>query len=479
MELCDYTATKLAGMLKTRKVSSREITEDVLKRIKEKEADINSFITVLDEEKIFAQADEADRRISSNIETGPLNGIPIAIKDNICTKNILTTCASKMLSNYVPPYSATAVDLLLKEGAVCIGKTNMDEFAMGASSETSVDGVTFNPANSEYVAGGSSSGSAAAVATGETVISIGSDTGGSIRQPSSFCGVVGMKPTYGRVSRYGLISYGSSLDQIGPIARSVEDCAMVLNTICGHDPMDSTSANIQTPDFTKGISTGINGLHIGVPKEFFTEDMDPEVKRLNVEAIDVLRRKGAEIIDISLPHTLYGVATYYIIATAEASSNLACFDGAKYGFRAAAGIDDDMMSMREKTRSEGFGFEVKRRIILGCYMLSAGYHNAYYIKAQKVRNLIRQDFYNAFEKVDCIVAPVCPTGPFKIGEKINNPVQMYLTDIYNVTVNLAGLPAMSVPCGTASNGLPLGFQIIGRPFDEETVLRVGYAYECI
>ena len=479
MELCDYTATELAGMLKTRKVSSREITEDVLKRIKEKEADINSFITVLDEEKIFAQADEADRRISSNIETGPLNGIPIAIKDNICTKNILTTCASKMLSNYVPPYSATAVDLLLKEGAVCIGKTNMDEFAMGASSETSVDGVTFNPANSEYVAGGSSSGSAAAVATGETVISIGSDTGGSIRQPSSFCGVVGMKPTYGRVSRYGLISYGSSLDQIGPIARSVEDCAMVLNTICGHDPMDSTSANIQTPDFTKGISTGINGLHIGVPKEFFTEDMDPEVKRLNVEAIDVLRRKGAEIIDISLPHTLYGVATYYIIATAEASSNLACFDGAKYGFRAAAGIDDDMMSMREKTRSEGFGFEVKRRIILGCYMLSAGYHNAYYIKAQKVRNLIRQDFYNAFEKVDCIVAPVCPTGPFKIGEKINNPVQMYLTDIYNVTVNLAGLPAMSVPCGTAGNGLPVGFQIIGRPFDEETVLRVGYAYECI
>ena len=479
MELCDYTATELAGMLKTRKVSSREITEDVLKRIKEKEADINSFITVLDEEKIFAQADEADRRISSNIETGPLNGIPIAIKDNICTKNILTTCASKMLSNYVPPYSATAVDLLLKEGAVCIGKTNMDEFAMGASSETSVDGVTFNPANSEYVAGGSSSGSAAAVATGETVISIGSDTGGSIRQPSSFCGVVGIKPTYGRVSRYGLISYGSSLDQIGPIARSVEDCAMVLNTICGYDPMDSTSANIQTPDFTKGISTGINGLHIGVPKEFFTEDMDPEVKRLNVEAIDVLRRNGAEIIDISLPHTLYGVATYYIIATAEASSNLACFDGAKYGFRAAAGIDDDMMSMREKTRSEGFGFEVKRRIILGCYMLSAGYHNAYYIKAQKVRNLIRQDFYNAFEKVDCIVAPVCPTGPFKIGEKINNPVQMYLTDIYNVTVNLAGLPAMSVPCGTTGNGLPVGFQIIGRPFDEETVLRVGYAYECI
>lgn len=479
MKLCDCNAAILAGMLKKKEISAREIAADVIKRIKEQEANINAFITVLDEDKILAQADEADRRISSDADAGPLNGIPVAIKDNICTKNILTTCASKMLSSYIPPYDATAVELLLKGGAVFIGKTNMDEFDMCASSETSADGMTFNPANTEYIAGGSCSGSAAAVAAGEAVISISSDTGGSIRRTSAFCGIAGIKPTYGRVSRHGLIAYGSSLDQIGPMARSAEDCAVVLNAICGYDPMDSTSANVPVTDFTQNISLGVRGLRIGMPKEFFTEDMDAEVKRLSLAAIDALKREGAEIVDISLPHISYGAAAHYIIATAEASSNLARFDGAKYGFRAAIDTDDDMISMRERTRTEGFGFEVKKQIIFGSYMLSAGCYDAYYLKAQKVRNLIRQDFYNAFNDVNCIAAPVCPAKPFKAGEKINNPIQMYLTDIYNVTVNLAGLPAMSVPCGTTEDGLPVGFQIIGRPFDEETVLRIGYAYERI
>ena len=479
MELCDCNAATLAGMLKKREVSAREIAVDVLKRIKEKEADINSFITVLDEDQILAQADEADRRISSNFNVGPLNGIPVAIKDNICTKNILTTCASKMLRDYIPPYNATAVELLLREGVVFIGKTNMDEFDVGVSSATGTGGETFNPTDTAYVTAANSLGAATAVATGETVISIGSDTGGSIRQSSSFCGIVGIKPTYGRVSRYGLIACGSSLDQIGPMARSAEDCAMVLNAVCGCDSMDSTSANISVTDFTQNISSGIKGLRIGVPKEFFPEDMDNEVKKLNIAAIDALRREGAEIVDISLPHTSYGVAAHYIIATAEASSNLACFDGAKYGFRAALDADDDMTSMREKTRSEGFGFEVKKRIMLGSYMLSAGCYDAYYLKAQKVRSLIRKDFYDVFYDVDCIAAPVCPARPLKAGETINNPIQKCLMDMYNVTVNLAGLPAMSIPCGITEDGLPVGFQIIGRPFDEETILRVGYAYEHI
>jgi aspartyl-tRNA(Asn)/glutamyl-tRNA(Gln) amidotransferase subunit A len=474
MQLCDRSASELAGMLRKGKVSSREITESVFKRIDEREKTINAFITTT-RETALKQAELADRRFRENKRVSLLNGIPIAIKDNMCTRGVRTTCGSKILENYISPYDATAVEKVLQNGAVLIGKTNMDEFAMGSSTENSAFGPTCNPVNLQCVAGGSSGGSAAAVASGETILALGSDTGGSIRQPASYCGVVGIKPTYGRVSRYGLISYASSLDQIGALGRTVEDCAILLNVICGHDRMDTTSVDVKRPDFLRSIKKGIRGIKIGLPKEYFVEGLDRQVEDQIEKAVSSLKENGADIVDISLPHARYAISTYYLIATAEASSNLARYDGVKYGFRSSEDISD-LVEMYEQTRSNGFGKEVKRRIMLGTYVLSAGYYDAYYLKAQEARTLIKQDFDEAFNAVDCMVTPVSPCLPFKLGEKLADPLQMYLVDIYTVSLNLSGLPGMSVNCGMV-DGLPVGLQIIGKPFDEEMVLRVGHAYE--
>jgi len=476
MDLCDHSASELAGMLRRGETTSREITESILRRIDEREATINAFITT-SPETALKQADEADRRFRLGKKIPSLNGIPVAVKDILCTKGIKTTCGSAILNNYVPPYNATAVKKILKSGAVLIGKTNMDEFAMGSSNENSAYGPTHNPLNPEYVAGGSSGGSAAAVAAGETILSIASDTGGSIRLPAAYCGVVGIKPTYGRVSRYGLISYASSLDQIGALGRTVRDCALLLNVICGHDPKDSTSADIRKPDFSRSLSKGIEGVRIGLPKEYFVEGLDAHVKDKILKAVDLLAKNGAHIIDVSLPHTPYAISAYYLIATAEASSNLARYDGVKYGLRSREEVVDSG-EMYEETRSQGFGKEVKRRIMLGTYVLSAGYYDAYYIKAQQARTLIKEDFDKAFERVDCMVTPVSPCPPFRMGEKIAEPLQMYLVDIYTVSLNLSGLPGMSIHCGHL-NGFPVGMQIIGKPFEEDMVLRVGHAYESL
>jgi len=475
MELCDRSASDLADMLNKGDISSREITESVFKRIDEDKDSINAFIT-LDREGALQQADIADKRFSKREKTSPLNGIPIAVKDNICTKKVKTTCGSKILNNYMPMYNATVIERVIREGAVIVGKTNMDEFAMGSSNENSSFGPVLNPLDPERVSGGSSGGSAAAVAAGQTVLALGSDTGGSIRQPASFCGIAGMKPTYGRVSRFGLISYASSLDQIGPLCRTVEDCSILLNCICGFDENDTTSANIKTPDFSEAIKKDINGIRIGLPKEYFIEGLDNDTKESVMGAVKALSSQGAEIVDISLPHTRYAISTYYLIATAEASSNLSRYDGVRYGIR-AEGDASDIVEMYERTRSEGFGSEVKRRIMLGTYVLSAGYYEAYYLKAQKVRALIKNDFEDAFKSVDCIITPTSPSVAFNIGEKINEPLQMYLVDIYTVSLNLAGLPGISVDC--SEDGLPVGLQIIGGPFDEEMVLRVAYAYQLL
>ncbi len=474
MDLCDKGAAQLSVMLRKGKTTSREITESVLRRIDEKEKDINAFITI-SRETALKQADQADKRLKSNKKVPLLNGIPIAVKDILCTRGIRTTCGSNILNNFIPTYNATAVDRVLKDGAVIIGKTNMDEFGMGSSTENSIIGPSRNPVNKQYVAGGSSGGSAAAVSSGESILALGTDTGGSIRQPSAFCGVVGIKPTYGRVSRYGLISYASSLDQIGAIARSVEDCAILLNSICGHDSLDSTSVDIKNPDLIKSLDNDIKGLKIGLPKEYFIEGLDTRIRDRVLKAAGLLEKNGAEILDISLPHTRHAISCYYLIATAEASSNLARYDGVKYGLRSDNDISD-LITMYEKTRSEGFGNEVKRRIMLGTYVLSAGYYDAYYLKAQRVRTLIKKDFDNAFEKVDCIITPTSPCLPFKLGEKMEDPLQMYLVDIYTVSLNLSGLPGMSVRCEPV-DGLPVGMQIIGKAFDEETVLQVGHTYE--
>jgi len=476
MDLCDMSASQLAKLLRSGEVSSREITESVFKRIDEKEGTVHAFITE-NREDALKQADLADNRFRKGKRVSTLNGIPIAIKDNMCTKGIRTTCGSKILYNYIPPYNATAVKKVLRSGAVLIGKTNMDEFAMGSSTENSAFEPTRNPIDPDRVPGGSSGGSAAAVASGETVLALGSDTGGSIRIPAAYCGVVGIKPTYGRVSRYGLVSYASSLDQIGPFGRRVEDCAMLLNVICGHDRLDTTSADLKKPDFLRSLNGGIKGLKIGLPKEYFVEGLDSEVKDEVMKAVSHLDENGAEIIELSLPHAKYSIGAYYLIATAEASSNLARYDGVKYGFRSDR-AHADSVTMYEETRSEGFGQEVKRRIMLGTYVLSAGYYDAYYLKAQKARTLIKEDFDRAFENVDCMVTPVSPCLPFQLGEKMDDPLQMYLVDIFTVSLNLSGLPGMSVNCGMVG-GLPVGLQIIGKPFDEMTVLRVGHAYEQI
>lgn len=476
MELCDRSAVDLAAMLRKGEISSREITESVFKRIDERDKTLNAYITT-ERDSALSQADRADDGFRRKKNMPLLAGIPIAVKDIICTKGVRTTCGSRILDSFVPTYNATVVDKILNDGAVITGKTNMDEFGMGSSTENSIIGPTRNPFDTRLVAGGSSGGSAAAVASGETILALGTDTGGSIRQPSAFCGTAGLKPTYGRVSRYGVIAYASSLDQVGPIGKTVEDCAMLMDAIAGHDRLDSTSAEIDKPAFLQSLKKDIKGLKAGIPMEYFVEGLDKGIRERIDDAVKLLEKNGVEIVDISLPHTKYAVSVYYLIATAEASSNLARYDGVKYGFRQEGEMDDVIM-MYEATRSQGFGKEVKRRIMLGTYVLSAGYYDAYYLKAQKIRRMIKNDFDNALEYVDFIITPTTPDLPFKLGEKLSDPLQMYLEDIYTISLNLSGLPGLNVRCGEI-NGLPVGMQIIGKAFDEETVLRVGHGYEQI
>lgn len=473
MELYEFTIHQLHEKLKNKQVSSVEATKAVLSRIDTVEDKVHSFVTVSRDEAM-RQAEEADRRIAAG-DIRPLTGVPIAVKDIFCTEGIRTTCSSKILENFIPPYDSTVVARLKREGAVIVGKTNMDEFAMGSSSETSYFGNTKNPWDLERVPGGSSGGSAASVAASECIASIGTDTGGSIRQPAALCGIVGLKPTYGRVSRYGMIAFASSLDQGGPMTKDVRDAATMLQVMAGHDRMDSTCADIPVPDYAKALTGNSKGLKIGLPKEYFIEGMDKEVEAAAMAAVKDMERLGAEVVEITLPHTEYAVAVYYLVATAEASSNLARFDGAKYGYRTQGA--KDLLDMYKRSRAEGFGSEVKRRIMLGTYSLSSGYYDAYYLKAQKARTLIKKDFDDAFKKCDIIVTPTAPTPAFKIGEKTADPLQMYLSDIFTISVNLAGLPAISMPCGFTSGTLPIGLQIIGKGFDEETVLRAAHSYE--
>ena len=454
--------------------TARAVAEAYLARIDAVDPKTKAYVDVW-KDNALAQADAVDARIANGENPGPLAGVPIALKDVLCTKHGATTCCSKILKGYRSPFDATVVERLAAAGAVFLGKVNMDEFAMGSSTENSSVQVTRNPWNLDCVPGGSSGGSAAAVAADECAIALGSDTGGSIRQPAACCGCVGLKPTYGRVSRYGLVAFASSLDQIGPLTKDVPDCAAVMNVLCGRDPKDSTSADIPVPDFTQALAKDVAGLRIGLPTEYFTDALGAEMREKVEAAIAVLRAQGAEIVEVSLPHTDYAVAVYYIICTAEASANLARFDGVRYGHRAPTTANIEEMYRRTKT--EGFGPEVQRRILLGTYVLSSGYYDAYYLKAQKVRSLIRKDFLDAFEKCDVIVGPTSPTPAFKIGEKTTDPLEMYLSDIYTISINLAGIPALSMPCGLTGAGLPAGLQIMGKPFDEETVLRVAHGYE--
>ncbi|MHB8157822.1 MAG: Asp-tRNA(Asn)/Glu-tRNA(Gln) amidotransferase subunit GatA [Desulfocucumaceae bacterium] len=473
MDLFYMTANKLHGMLMAKEISAEELCRAALDRIAKVEDGLKAFMTVTGD-LALGQAKAVDKRIASGEKIPPLAGIPIAIKDNMCIDGIKTTCASKILSQFVPPYSATVVEKVLAGGMVVVGKTNMDEFAMGSSTENSGFQPTSNPWDKERVPGGSSGGSVVSVAAGESIVALGSDTGGSIRQPASLCGVVGMKPTYGAVSRYGLVAFASSLDQIGPISRDVADCALLMNLIAGHDPKDSTSAPGEIADYTGFLNKDIKGLKIGVPKEYMGEGIDPGVREVINEALKALAEMGARIEEATLPHSRYAVPVYYLIATAEASSNLARYDGVKYGHR--AGDSGDVVDMYMKSRSQGFGTEVKRRIMLGTYVLSAGYYDAYYLKALKARTLIKQDFDRAFEKFDVLISPTSPGTAFKKGEKVDDPLQMYLSDITTISVNLAGIPGISVPAGF-SGGLPVGMQIIGRPFDEGTLIRVAHAFE--
>lgn len=473
MGLESLTIHEARKKLDDKELSSVELTKAVLSRIEETEDKLNSFVTVAGDEAMKS-AQIADEMISKG-KAKPLTGIPLAIKDIFCTRGLLTTCSSKMLSNFVPPYDATAVSRLKSEGAVIVGKTNMDEFAMGSSTETSHFGTTKNPWDITKIPGGSSGGSATSVSADQCIASLGTDTGGSIRQPASLCGMVGLKPTYGRVSRYGVIAFASSLDQVGPMTKDVEDSAILLGSIAGFDPRDSTSIKTDVPDYKAMLSGNIKGMKIGVPKEYFVDGMDAEVEQAVRKSIDDMKSMGAEIVEISLPHTEYAVAVYYIVAPAEASSNLARFDGVKFGHRASD--VDGLIDMYKKTRSEGFGQEVKRRIMLGTYALSAGYYDAYYLKAQKVRTLIANDFKEAFEKCDVIVTPTTPTTAFGIGEKNDDPLQMYLSDVLTISCNLAGIPGISVPCGFSKAGLPIGLQMLGNHFDEATILRAAHAYE--
>ena len=472
MDLYDLTIGQLHKMLSGREISSVELTRAVIDRVRSVEPQIHAYLT-LTEDLALEAARAVDEKIAAGEKVEPLAGIPVAIKDVMCTKDVRTTCASKILENYVPVYTATAVQKLLDEGAVVVGKTNMDEFAMGSSNENSGFYPVRNPWDLERVPGGSSGGSAAAVAAGEAIYALGSDTGGSIRQPASLCGIVGLKPTYGLVSRYGLVAFASSLDQIGPFAKTVEDCAMVLQAIVGHDPMDSTSLDYEPPNYASALERSIEGLKFGVPKEFMEEGIEPGVKKRFEEAVELFCKLGAEVDETTLPHVEYALSAYYIIAPAEASSNLARFDGVRYGLRVEG---EDMLDTYMKTRAAGFGEEVKRRIMLGTYALSAGYYEAYYGQAQKVRTLVVRDFAAAFEKFDAIISPTSPTVAFKLGEKIADPLAMYLSDIFTIPVNLAGLPGISVPCGLA-DGMPVGLQIVGPAFGEEMILRIARAFE--
>jgi aspartyl-tRNA(Asn)/glutamyl-tRNA(Gln) amidotransferase subunit A len=471
LELHELTIHEAQDLLQKGEISSVELTQAVIDRIVAVDNDVKAYLT-LTPELALEQAREADRRRAAG-EDNPLLGIPLAIKDVICTRGVPTTCGSKILENFVPPYDATVMLHLSTQGAVLLGKTNMDEFAMGSSTENSAYFVTHNPWDLSRVPGGSSGGSAAAIAADECLGALGSDTGGSVRQPAAFCGVAGLKPTYGRVSRYGLVAFASSLDQIGPFGKDVTDCALLMNAIARYDQRDSTSMDAPVPDYTEALVDNIEGMRVGVPKEYFIEGMQPEVEQRVREAIDKLAELGAEVAEVSLPHTEYSLPTYYLIAPAEASANLARYDGVKYGLSRREG---ELWDNYKQTRQVGFGAEVKRRIMLGTYALSAGYYDAYYLKAQKVRTLIKGDFDRAFADVDVVVAPTSPTVAFKIGEKVDDPLQMYLSDIFTLSVNLAGICGISIPCGFA-DGLPVGLQIMGKPFAEETILRVAYAYE--
>jgi aspartyl-tRNA(Asn)/glutamyl-tRNA(Gln) amidotransferase subunit A len=467
------TAHELQALLAAGQTSSLEITQAIFDRIAKTEDKVKAYVT-LAKETALAQAAAADQRIKNNERATPLTGIPIAVKDNMCTKGLRTTCSSKILANYLPPYDATVVTKLKEAGAVIIGKANLDEFAMGSSTENSAFQKTRNPWNLDTVPGGSSGGSAAAVAAGEAVLATGSDTGGSIRQPASFCGVVGLKPTYGRVSRYGLVAFASSLDQIGPLAKDVTDAALMMNIIAGHDAQDSTSADLPVPDYRRSLVNDVKKIKVGLVRELMEKGIEPEIKAAVKKAADDLANLGAEITEVSLPSLEYAIATYYLIAPAEASSNLARFDGVKFGHRSKEA--KDLISMYYNTRREGFGPEVKRRIMLGTYALSAGYYDAYYLKALKVRTLIKRDFEQAFGRCDILISPTSPTVAFKVGEKSADPLAMYLSDIATIPINLAGLPAISLPCGFSQN-LPIGLQMIGRAFAEETLLRTAYTYE--
>ena len=468
----DSTIHELHTKLVTKQVSATEITQAVLARIDAVEGQVKSYITEMRSEAL-AQAAAVDAKIQAGETISPLAGIPGAVKDNICTQGVKTTCASQILANFVPPYNATVMDKLAAANAVIVGKANMDEFAMGGSTEASSFQCTSNPWDLSTVPGGSSGGSAAAVAAGEAIWSLGSDTGGSIRQPAAYCGTVGLKPTYGLVSRYGLVAYASSLDQIGPITRDVTDSALVLNAIAGYDPKDSTSIKGDRQDYTKALVNDVRGLKIGLPKEYFVAGMDSAVEKAVYDAVETFKSLGAEIVEVSMPHTPYALAAYYIIAPAEASSNLARYDGVSFGYR---GEGDDIISMYKQSRSKGFGVEVQRRIMLGTYVLSSGYYDAYYSKALQVRTLVKRDFDRVFENVDILVAPTVPTPAFKIGEKTSDPLAMYLQDVCTIPVNLAGIPAISMPCGFAGN-LPIGLQLIGKPLGEASLLQAAYTFE--
>ena len=471
-KLYDLTIAQAQKLLKNREISAVELTKAVLERISQVEEKVHAFVTVTGNSAL-RQAEEADKRVKSG-DASPLTGVPALIKDNMCTRGIRTTCSSHMLENFVPPYNATVVERLNQAGMVMVGKGNMDEFAMGSSNEHSAFHATFNPWDLKRVPGGSSGGPAASVAACEAIYALGSDTGGSIRQPASFCSIVGMKPTYGRVSRFGLVAFASSLDQIGPMTKDVTDAALVMNVIAGHDPKDSTSANHPVPDYTKSLKPNIKGIKLGVPKEYFVEGMEGGVRSAIETAISKLEQLGASVDhEVSLPSTKYALPVYYIIAPSEAMANLARYDGVKYGYSHES---NNMWDAMEKTRGHGFGPEVKRRIILGTYALSAGYYDAYYVKAQKVRTLIRREFDEVFKRYDALITPTSPTVPFKIGEKTGDPLKMYLSDICTLPINIAGIPGLSIPAGF-SNGLPVGMQILGKPFSEEMLLRVAYAYE--
>lgn len=475
MELLKLTAVELGKKIKDGEVKVTEAVEAVFDQIEKVEDEINSYVTVYDKEEVLKNAEEIQEKIDSGELTGPLAGVPVAIKDNMCNEGHLTACSTKILEDFYPTFTSTAVENLKKAGAVIVGSANMDQFAMGSTTETSYFGVTKNPVDTTRVPGGSSGGSCAAVAADECFYSLGSDTGGSIRQPAAFCGVVGLKPTYGVVSRYGLIAYASSLDQIGPISKDVTDCATILEAIAGHDKLDSTSIEVEDYKYTEGLVDDVKGMKIGIPKDYFGEGLNPEVKEAVLKAIDVLKEKGAEIEEFDFGLVKYAVPTYHVIADAEASSNLSRFDGVKYGYRTPE--YDDLHNMYKKTRSEGFGEEVKRRIMLGSFVLSSGYFDAYYLKALRVKALIKKAFDEAFEKYDVIIGPVTPNTAPKLGESLSDPLKMYLGDIYTVSVNIAGLPGISVPCGNDSEGLPIGLQIIGDCFEEKKVIRAAFSYE--